>query len=90
MLVPMHQQMALQRSAALSQLLHNLQLARGLQSHDARVLAAWQQQQDVWQQQARHLAGVAGKDPSQLALTSGEGDAGTAAAAAAAAAVVAC
>jgi hypothetical protein len=43
-----------------------------MQSHDARVMSAWEAQQAVWQQQARHLAAVAAKEPSQLALTSGK------------------
>lgn len=43
-----------------------------VQSHDARVMAAWKAQQAVWAQQAAHLSAVAAKHPAQLALTSGE------------------
>lgn len=49
----------------------NMCVLSTLQSHDARVMAAWDSQQAAWQQQARHLAAVAHKDPEQLALLTG-------------------
>jgi hypothetical protein len=44
------------------------------QSHDARVMSAWEAQQAQWQAQARHLAALLGQHSGQLALTTGQSD----------------
>ncbi len=42
------------------------------QSHDARVMSAWEAQQAEWDRQAQHLSAVAAKHPAQLALNAGK------------------
>jgi hypothetical protein len=46
------------------------------QSHDARVMSAWEAQQAEWARQAHHLAAVSAKHPSQLSLNTGKKELG--------------
>lgn len=41
------------------------------QTHDGRVMAAWEAQQAAWQVQAAHLSALTTKDPGQLTLNTG-------------------